>query len=73
MILFLLLQTAPATTHDEDQLDFFDEDLFENEPDQDMTLESEAVQDPAVEHEFEQDLTLEDEFDEDMDAFMSQM
>lgn len=54
-------------------LTFFDDEIFENEFDQDMTLENESTQDPAVEREFAQDLDLGNEFDDDMDAFMSQM
>lgn len=66
------VNTTEPAIHDDD-LDFFDDEIFENEFDQDMTLENESTQDPAVEREFAQDLDLGNEFDDDMDAFMSQM
>uniref|UniRef100_A0A0P4WAD2 RecQ-mediated genome instability protein 1 n=1 Tax=Scylla olivacea TaxID=85551 RepID=A0A0P4WAD2_SCYOL len=65
--------TALPTTTEDEEFDFFDDEIFESGFDQNMGLESELIQDPAVNHEFNEDLALENEFDEDLDEFMSQM
>lgn len=65
--------TTLPTTNEDEEFDFFDDEIFESGFDQDMALEDELIQDPAVNHEFTEELDLEDEFDEDLDQFMSQL
>ncbi|MPC13790.1 RecQ-mediated genome instability protein 1 [Portunus trituberculatus] len=64
---------ALPTTNEDEEIDFFDDEIFESGFDQDMALENELVQDSADNHEFTEELNLENEFDEDLDEFMSQM
>lgn len=72
--LYLLLsQSEPTADMDDEELDFFDDAVFEHEFEEELTHEDPAAQKQGSEDEFEDDAALENEFDEDLDAFMSQM